>query len=111
MVVTKHLAFFFRRYLGQNQIMVVEGLERNKNLTELHIEYQELPEGEKLLFDPRTIESLSVSNIILAYFFMRTNFGEVFSHKFKHCFLSKNRWAMFFFSRKKLQFLPTFNYG
>jgi len=51
---------FLYRYLGQNQITVVEGLDHNKNLTELHIEYQNLPDGEKLLFDPRTIESLSV---------------------------------------------------
>ena len=52
--------YFFFRYLGHNQVSVLEGLENNKNLSELHIECQELPEGEKLLFDPRTMESLSV---------------------------------------------------
>ncbi|XP_028659425.1 protein phosphatase 1 regulatory subunit 42 isoform X1 [Erpetoichthys calabaricus] len=45
-------------YLGGNCITVVEGLEKLE-LCELHIESQRLPLGEKLLFDPRTLHSLS----------------------------------------------------
>ena len=48
------------RYLGHNSITVVEGLENVESLTELHIENQSLPPGESLLFDPRTMEALSV---------------------------------------------------
>ena len=48
------------RYLGHNCITVVEGLEGLKNLRELHLESQALPEGEKLIFDPRTLRSISV---------------------------------------------------
>lgn len=48
------------RYLNGNAITVVEGLEALKNLTELHVAQQHLPEGEKLLFDPRTIQALAV---------------------------------------------------
>ncbi|KAI2648967.1 Protein phosphatase 1 regulatory subunit 42 [Labeo rohita] len=40
-------------------ITVVEGLEELKNLKELHVEGQKLPCGEKLVFDPRSISSLS----------------------------------------------------
>jgi len=40
---------------------VIEGLERLDQLQELHVENQKLPLGEKLLFDPRTINALSVS--------------------------------------------------
>ncbi|XP_028288322.1 protein phosphatase 1 regulatory subunit 42 [Parambassis ranga] len=48
-------------YLGRNRITVVEGLERLHELTELHLENQRLAPGEKLLFDPRTLFSLSKS--------------------------------------------------
>ena len=62
------------RYLGHNSITVVEGLDHNEFLTELHIEYQDLPPGEKLLFDPHTMECLSVSpffpvTVLCWYFF------------------------------------------
>lgn len=50
------------RYLNGNAITVVEGLEALKNLTELHVAQQYLPDGEKLLFDPRTIQALAVRN-------------------------------------------------
>jgi hypothetical protein len=40
---------------------VVEGLEKIEALEELHIEYQELPLGEQLLFDPTSLNVLSVS--------------------------------------------------
>ncbi|KAJ8376635.1 hypothetical protein SKAU_G00072150 [Synaphobranchus kaupii] len=52
-------------YLGGNSIMVVEGLEQLSELKELHLEGQRLPRGEKLLFDPRTLLSLSESLIVL----------------------------------------------
>ncbi|KAM4865367.1 protein phosphatase 1 regulatory subunit 42 isoform 2-T7 [Thomomys bottae] len=52
------------RYLGSNYIAVVEGLE-GLELRELHVESQRLPLGEKLLFDPRTLHSLSKSLSIL----------------------------------------------
>ncbi|VDH98467.1 protein phosphatase 1 regulatory subunit 42-like isoform X1 [Mytilus galloprovincialis] len=48
-------------YLGGNCITVLEGLDKLDNLQELHLENQRLPPGEKLLFDPRTIRSLSRS--------------------------------------------------
>lgn len=46
-------------YLGQNSIIVLEGLEKLENLSELHIENQNLPVGEKLLFDPRTLKAVA----------------------------------------------------
>uniref|UniRef100_H3A8Q8 Protein phosphatase 1 regulatory subunit 42 n=2 Tax=Latimeria chalumnae TaxID=7897 RepID=H3A8Q8_LATCH len=52
-------------YLGGNCITVVEGLEGLKQLQELHIECQRLPPGEKILFDPRTLDSLSNSLSVL----------------------------------------------
>lgn len=55
---------FCFRYLGNNAVSVVEGLEKIESLSELHIENQYLPPGESLLFDPRTTESLSVCNFI-----------------------------------------------
>ena len=39
----------------------MEGLERLENLRELHIEKQTLPPGEKLLFEPRSLQALAVS--------------------------------------------------
>ncbi|XP_041101811.1 protein phosphatase 1 regulatory subunit 42 [Polyodon spathula] len=57
-------------YLGGNCITVVEGLEGLEELQELHIESQRLPLGEKLLFDPRTLHSLSKS---LSVFNVRNN--------------------------------------
>ena len=52
-------------YLGYNEISVVEGLEGMKNLSELHLENQRLPQGETLFFDPRTISHLNQSLKIL----------------------------------------------
>ena len=48
------------RYIGNNSIAVLEGLEKIDCLQELHIEHQKLPLGEKLLFDPRSIKHLAV---------------------------------------------------
>ena len=56
-----YMFFSFCRYLGHNQITVVEGLENLENLSELHVESQQLPVGEKLLFDPRSLKAISVN--------------------------------------------------
>lgn len=50
-------------YIGRNKIGVLEGLEPLENLEELHIEKQCLPDNSPLCLDPRTILSLSVSQI------------------------------------------------
>ncbi|XP_022089468.1 protein phosphatase 1 regulatory subunit 42-like [Acanthaster planci] len=47
-------------YLGGNCITVVEGFEKLEQLKELHLEHQRIPKGEKLLFDPRSLASLSI---------------------------------------------------
>ncbi|XP_072323731.1 protein phosphatase 1 regulatory subunit 42 isoform X1 [Scyliorhinus torazame] len=52
-------------YLGGNCISVVEELEGLTELRELHVENQRLPLGEKLLFDPRTLQSLKKSLCVL----------------------------------------------
>uniref|UniRef100_A0A8C5WBK8 Protein phosphatase 1 regulatory subunit 42 n=1 Tax=Leptobrachium leishanense TaxID=445787 RepID=A0A8C5WBK8_9ANUR len=52
-------------YLGGNYLTVLEGLENLDELKELHVENQHLPPGEKLLFDPRTLHSLSKSLNVL----------------------------------------------
>ncbi|XP_067831975.1 protein phosphatase 1 regulatory subunit 42 [Heptranchias perlo] len=52
-------------YLGGNCISVVEELEGLTELRELHLENQRLPLGEKLLFDPRTLQSLKKSLCVL----------------------------------------------
>ncbi len=46
-------------YLGGNHIQVLEGLDRCIHLTEIYVENQRLPEGEKLVFEPRTLQCLS----------------------------------------------------
>lgn len=51
------------RYVGGNSIAVVEGLQNLTGLLELHIENQRLAPGEKLLFDPRSINAISVGQI------------------------------------------------
>ncbi|NXY82565.1 PPR42 phosphatase, partial [Alcedo cyanopectus] len=52
-------------YLGGNCITVVEGLDEMEKIRELHIESQHLPPGEKLLFDPRSLEALAKSLSVL----------------------------------------------
>lgn len=61
----KYLQRLTKLYLGHNSITVIEGLDSNFCLAELHVEYQSLPEGEKLLFDPRTLSAISGSLAIL----------------------------------------------
>ncbi|KAM4029137.1 protein phosphatase 1 regulatory subunit 42 isoform 2-T3 [Anomaloglossus baeobatrachus] len=51
-------------YLGGNYLTVIEGLEGLGELRELHIESQKIPPGEKLLFDPRTLHSLSSLSVL-----------------------------------------------
>ena len=55
----------FNRYLGGNAITVLEGLEELECLQELYVEHQKLAKGEKLLFDPRTLLTLSVNERFL----------------------------------------------
>ncbi|KAF4803164.1 COP9 signalosome complex subunit 5 [Turdus rufiventris] len=52
-------------YLGGNYITVVEGLDKIGELRELHVESQHLPVGEKLLFDPVSLNSLAKSLSVL----------------------------------------------
>ena len=42
----------------------MEGLEGLHNLEELYIENQTLPMGEKLIFEPRTLATLSVFDLV-----------------------------------------------
>ncbi|NXI35984.1 PPR42 phosphatase, partial [Galbula dea] len=51
-------------YLGGNCITVVEGLDKTEKIRELHIESQHLL-GEKLLFEPRSLQSLAKSLSVL----------------------------------------------
>lgn len=53
--------FLNHRRLGYNHISVFEGLEGCTNLEEVHMEKQDLPDGESLVFDPRCLRALSVS--------------------------------------------------
>ncbi len=65
-------------YLGGNQIQVLEGLDKNIHIKEIYIENQHLPEGEKLVFEPRTLHCLSQvlgkiflkQNVILLFFLL-----------------------------------------
>ena len=61
--ISLHLLLNIFSYLGGNAITVVEGLEQAKELRELHIENQRLIEGEKLLFDPRSLQAIKVRQL------------------------------------------------
>ncbi|XP_051542669.1 protein phosphatase 1 regulatory subunit 42 [Myxocyprinus asiaticus] len=80
-------------FLGGNSITVVEGLEELKSLKELHIEGQRLPRGEKLVFDPRSISSLSESLCILNI--SKNNIDEIWDmaplKKLTHLFAADNQ--------------------
>lgn len=54
------IILFPSRFLGGNVITVLEGLDTLKQLQELHVENQSLPQGEHLLFDPRSLKGISV---------------------------------------------------
>jgi len=60
-----HLQKLSKLYLGYNNLLVIEGLQNLELLKELHVEHQKLPAGEKLLFEPRTLQNLSQSLEIL----------------------------------------------
>jgi len=64
-------------YLGGNQIQVLEGLDKCFHLKEIYIENQHLPEGEKLVFDPRTLQCLS--NVLGEFVFKEKNSKRIFS--------------------------------
>ena len=49
-----------RRHLGHNRIAVLEGLETLTQLRELHMECQQLPDGDALALDPRSLRAVSV---------------------------------------------------
>lgn len=55
------LTLVFFRYLGHNEIEVIEGLENLGMLVELHIESQKLPAEQSLVFCPNSLETISVS--------------------------------------------------
>ncbi|XP_050953690.1 protein phosphatase 1 regulatory subunit 42 isoform X2 [Labeo rohita] len=80
-------------FLGGNSITVVEGLEELKNLKELHVEGQKLPCGEKLVFDPRSISSLSEALCILNI--SKNNIDEIWDlaplRKLSHLYATDNQ--------------------
>ncbi|KAK7118401.1 hypothetical protein R3I94_022038 [Phoxinus phoxinus] len=80
-------------FLGGNSITVVEGLEELKSLKELHVEGQKLPRGEKLVFDPRSISSLSETLCILNI--CKNNIDEIWDlaplRKLAHLFAADNQ--------------------
>ena len=52
-------------YLSKNRISVVEGLHTLKRLAELHVDHQDLPPGEKFVWDPRSVAAMSQSLVVL----------------------------------------------
>lgn len=58
------MTFSACRYLGYNCISVVEGLDTISCLEELHVECQQLSQGETIYFDPRTIANLAVCSVL-----------------------------------------------
>jgi len=63
----RELKSLTKLYIGGNQIIVIEGIEACDKLKELHVEQQQLPPGEKIIFDPRSFrgiaDSLEVLNV------------------------------------------------
>ncbi|XP_016334554.1 protein phosphatase 1 regulatory subunit 42, partial [Sinocyclocheilus anshuiensis] len=80
-------------FLGGNSITVVEGLDELKSLKELHVEGQKLPRGEKLVFDPRSISSLSETLCILNI--SKNNIDEIWDlaplRKLTHLYATDNQ--------------------
>eukprot|EP01135_Chromosphaera_perkinsii_P012196 Nk52_evm15s2612 gene=Nk52_evmTU15s2612 len=60
-----HLEALQKLYLSGNRITVLEGLSNCAALSELYVENQKLPEGEKMVFDPDTMAGLGHSLEIL----------------------------------------------
>lgn len=52
-------------YLGGNCLSVIEGLGKLEELEELYVENQDLPPGEKLLFDPLSVMAIAPTLQIL----------------------------------------------
>ena len=48
------------RFISNNRIAILEGLENNPQLEELHVDHQFLEEGESFDVSPETATSLSV---------------------------------------------------
>uniref|UniRef100_A0A8C1IUD0 Protein phosphatase 1, regulatory subunit 42 n=1 Tax=Cyprinus carpio TaxID=7962 RepID=A0A8C1IUD0_CYPCA len=80
-------------FLGGNSITVVEGLDELKSLKELHVEGQKLPRGEKLVFDPRSISSLSETLCIVNI--SKNNIDEIWDlaplRKLTHLYATDNQ--------------------
>jgi len=59
---------------------VLEGLEMLVQLQELHIENQHLSNGEKMLFDDRSLQAIAVSNnVFRQYIFTFLNVCDTLS--------------------------------
>mmetsp|Transcript_7360 Transcript_7360/g.18910 ORF Transcript_7360/g.18910 Transcript_7360/m.18910 type:complete len:315 (-) Transcript_7360:316-1260(-) len=52
-------------HLGGNGISVVEGIHKLPALQELHLDNQDLPPGEKLVFDPRSLLGVAHTLLVL----------------------------------------------
>ena len=61
--------------------MVVEGLEQCSELSELYIANQRLPEGEKLLFDPRTLKGIAVRLLEHNYAYISVRYTFMYIHQ------------------------------
>ncbi|EDQ89985.1 uncharacterized protein MONBRDRAFT_16779 [Monosiga brevicollis MX1] len=51
------LTHLTKLYIGGNRLVVLEGLHNLHKLRELHAERQELPPGEELILDPRSLRT------------------------------------------------------
>jgi len=61
----RELKSLTKLYIGGNHIIVIEGIEACDRLKELHVEQQQLPPGEKIVFDPRSLRGISESLEVL----------------------------------------------
>lgn len=61
-------------FIGYNKICVVEEMENLENLVELNIENQRLLTGVSLIFDPKSLNTLSVSTKFNNFYFIKYNY-------------------------------------
>lgn len=61
----RELKSLTKLYIGGNHIIVIEGIEACEKLKELHVEQQQLPPGEKIIFDPRSLRGIADSLEVL----------------------------------------------
>jgi len=61
----RELKSLTKLYIGGNHIIVIEGIEDCDKLKELHVEQQQLPPGEKIIFDPRSLRGIAHSLEVL----------------------------------------------